>query len=107
MRIDDVVEFKSSSGHVLLKKRFSFPTRNPENGLGELTGYALSTIRLMIARTPKSGLGQKATWENWSRKYNYFQTIGSGQNISGWKSKSQQSIKNIELNFRMKSYFVK
>ena len=27
--------------------------------------------------------------------------------ISGWKSKSQQSIKNIELNFRMKLYFVK
>ena len=27
--------------------------------------------------------------------------------ISGWKSKSQQSIKNIELNFRMKPYFVK
>ena len=26
---------------------------------------------------------------------------------SGWKSKSQQSIKNIELNFRMKPYFVK
>ena len=27
--------------------------------------------------------------------------------ISGWKSTSQQSIKNIELNFRMKPYFVK
>ena len=59
MRIDDIVESKNLAGLDLLKKRFTFLTRNPENGLGELIGYALSTIRFMIARTPKSSLRQK------------------------------------------------
>ena len=59
MRSDDVVEIKNLAGLDLLKKRFTFLTRNPENGLGELIGYALSTIRFMIAGTPKSSLRQK------------------------------------------------
>ena len=104
MRIDDVVESKNLAGLDLLKKRFTFLTSNLEHGYGELIGYALSTIRFMIAGTPKSSLRQKTRWENWKRKYNYFQTIGSGQKIGSWKSKSQQSIKNIEVNFRMKPF---
>ena len=61
----------------LPKKRFTFLTSNLEHGFGELIGYALSTIHFMIARTPKSSLRQKTRWENWKRKYKYFQTIGS------------------------------